>query len=424
MILLNNLKILAPFILALAVPLSRSTADISIILFALAFLAKSYLDDNWHWTNEKWFKAALVFFIYCVFINSSLSINSFESLKYSLFFLRWPLFAVACAYWIFTDLKSIKIFFAVIAIVVIFLIIDTWYQFFLGFDIFGREIYGSDRLTGPFRRPYVGMWITKLILFPLFIFVLFDKYQKYLNSKFFYIFLTIFVCLFFSTIFITGERMALIMSLLSIIIIMLGLNFSKYISFSKSILIFFLLILISIFFLIVSPDQFDRSIHSSLFKIINWKNSDYGLVWRSAYDVWMESPFFGAGLHQYRDACAQLGIYGNVDQPISGGVCFHPHNISMQLLSETGFIGFSLFFIMVLYISLNILENGFNKKEWLTFFLMLNVIVATFLPIQSNTDFFSNKYSSIVWLLIGVSLAVKRLKINQKKPKYGKNQDK
>ena len=208
--------------------------------------------------------------------------------------------------------------------------------------------------------------------------------------------------------------MAFIMSILSIMTIMIGLNFSKYLSFSKSILIFLFLILISIFFLIISPEQFDRAINSSLFKIINWRNSDYGLVWRSAYDVWMESPFFGAGLHQYRDACAQLGIYGNVDQPISGGVCFHPHNISMQLLSETGLIGFSLFYIMVIYISLNILKNSFNAKEYLTFFLMFNIIVATFLPIQSNTDFFSNKYSSIVWLLIGVSLAVKRLKINQK----------
>ena len=410
MIFLNNLKILAPFILALAIPFSRSAADISIILFALAFLAKSYLEDNWDWVNEKWFQAALIFFIYCIFINSSLSIDSFESLKYSIYFLRWPLFAIACAYWIFSDLRSIKIFFNVIAIAVIFLIFDTWYQYFLGSDIFGREIFAADRLTGPFRRPYVGMWITKLILLPLFTFVLFDNYRKYLDSKFFYISLTIFACLFFATIFITGERMALIMSTLSIIILLAGLTFSNYVSFNKVIVIFIMIILVSIFFLIIYPDQYDRAINSTLHKIINWKSSDYGIVWKSAYDVWMEAPYFGTGLHQYRDACAQLGIYGNVDQAVGPGVCFHPHNISMQLLSETGLFGFSLFFIMVAYISFNILENSFNSKEWLTFFLMLNIIVATFLPIQSNTDFFSNKYSSLVWLLIGVSLAVKRLK--------------
>ena len=45
-------------------------------------------------------------------------------------------------------------------------------------------------------------------------------------------------------------------------------------------------------------------------KIINWKTSDYGLVWKSAYDVWQEAPLFGAGLHKYREACELLGIYG------------------------------------------------------------------------------------------------------------------
>lgn len=410
MISFNNLKLLAPYILALAIPFSRSAADITIVLYVFAFLTKSYHEQNWGWTNEKWFIAALVFSIYCIFINSSLSIDSFESLKYSIFFLRWPIFAIACTYWIFSDIKSVKIFLTVISACVIFLIFDTWYQYFLGFDIFGREIYDFNRLTGPFRRPYVGMWITKLILLPLFFFVLCDKYNKFLISKRFYLFLAIFICLFFSTIFITGERMALIMTVLSIIIILTGLMSSNYISLKKVISIFILLLLVSILFLIIYPDQYDRAVNSTLHKIINWKNSDYGIVWKSAYDVWMEAPFFGAGLHQYRDACAQLGIYGNVDQPSSGGVCFHPHNISMQLLSETGFFGFSLFFIMVFYISFNILEKSFISKEWLTFFLMLNIITATFLPIQSNTDFFSNKYSSIIWLLIGLSLSVSKLK--------------
>jgi len=299
--------------------------------------------------------------------------------------------------------------------VVSFLIFDTWYQFFLGYDIFGREIYSEynlERLTGPFRRPYVGMWITKLIILPLFFFVFLEKYHKFLDSKYFFYFFILFLCIFFSTIFITGERMALIMSLLQIFIIVVGLFLSKYISIYRILIIFILFFFIFTFFFFLYPDHFERAISSSLYKIINWKISDYGMVWRSAYDVWMESPLFGAGLHQYRDACSQLGFYGNVDSPISSGVCFHPHNLSMQLLSETGVIGFILFFIMVFYIAENIFERSFKKKEWLTFSLMLTTIVASFLPIQSNTDFFSNKYSSIVWLLIGVSLALVKIKQN------------
>ena len=52
--------------------------------------------------------------------------------------------------------------------VALFLIFDTWYQYVMGHDIFGVEKYNDTRLTGPFRRPFIGMWITKLIILPLF----------------------------------------------------------------------------------------------------------------------------------------------------------------------------------------------------------------------------------------------------------------
>ena len=127
-----------------------------------------------------------------------------------------------------------------------------------------------------------------------------------------------------------------------------------------------------------------------------------------------ESPWFGAGLHKYREACGLLGTYGTVDNPIGSGVCFHPHNISMQLLSETGIVGFILFFTMVVSLSIRLLKGSFVKKDWLLYFLTLNVLVACFLPIQSNTDFLSNKHSSLVWLLVGFSLGLCRYMENIK----------
>jgi O-antigen ligase len=407
----NNLKLIAPYLFPLTITFSRSLADITIIIFSLLFIFKSFFENNWSWLSQKWFQLAIIFFVYCVFFNSSLSINPEESLKYSFFFLRWPIFAAACCYWIFTDHDSLKKFLFTMLIVVIFLIFDTWYQYFIGFDIFGREAI-SYRLTGPFRRPYVGMWISKLILLPLFLFVLVPKFKKILASKYFFILLVFFISLFFSTVFITGERMALLMTFGSITLLVIGLIQSKIISFYKVIIIFFSIILINVIFYLIYPQVFDRAINSTFFKIINWQDSDYGLVWRSAYDVWIGSPFMGAGLHQYRDACAQLGIYGTVDNAVGGGVCFHPHNISMQLLSETGIVGFVLFFSMVFLIAVKVLKSSYKYRDWLFFYLTLNIIFASFLPIQSNTDFFSNKYSSIVWLLIGVTLALEKIKRN------------
>jgi len=409
-----NLKNVIPFLLPFAIPFSRSIADITIILIALAFLCKSYFENDWHWAGETWFKMACVFVAYCVFINSSLSINPTESLKYSIYFLRWPLFALALTYWLFTDLQSLKKFLYALSFVTLFLILDTWYQYLMGHDIFGIEKFNDTRLTGPLGDPHIGMWLTKLIILPLFCFAIMKKYEDLLRQKYFFLTLFIFLGVYFLTIFITGERMALLMALLSISIILLGLLANKNISILKILFLFLLLSLTTYFFTIANPEQSQRAIFSSIDKIINWKTSDYGLVWKSAYDVWQEAPLFGAGLHKYREACGLLGIYGNVDNAISGGVCFHPHNITMQLLSETGVVGFVLFFSMVIALSIEMLKEYFSNKNWLIFFLSLNVLLACFLPIQSNTDFFSNKYSSLVWLLVGISLAISKYLKNKK----------
>ena len=406
------LKNIIPFLLPLAIPFSRSVADIFVVLISILFLCKSYFENKWNWIKEGWFKFSLIFFLYCIFINTPLSIDSFTSLQYSIFFLRWPLFALALGTWILNDAKSLKNFLVATFFVCLFLIFDTWYQYILGIDIFGIERSDNTRLTGPFSGPHIGMWLTKIIILPIFLFTIIRKYKNFLKNRFSPLAFSIFFGVFLLTIFITGERMAILMAVLSIFTISFGLILSKNIS--KVIIVYFLLFISigSYLFFIFDPIQTQRAI-SSIHIIANWSNSGYGTVWKNAFNVWMESPWFGAGLHKYREACGIL-LYGSIDSLKFPGVCFHPHNISLQLLSETGIFGFILFFTMVLSLSIRLLKDSFVKKDWLLYFLILNVLIASFLPIQSNTDFFSNKYSSLVWLLVGVSLGLCRYVENKK----------
>ena len=178
------LKNIIPFLLPFAIPFSRSVADIFVVLIAILFLCKSYFENKWNWIKEGWFKFALIFFLYCIFINTPLSIDSFTSLQYSIFFLRWPLFALALGYWILNDAKSLKNFLVVTFFVCLFLIFDTWYQYILGVDIFGIERHSSTRLTGPFSGPHIGMWLTKLIILPIFLFTIIRKYKNFLKNRF------------------------------------------------------------------------------------------------------------------------------------------------------------------------------------------------------------------------------------------------
>jgi O-antigen ligase len=390
---------------------SRSIADITIVLISILFLYYSHKNIGWGWIKEKWFCFALIFSAYCMIINSALSINPTESLAYSIFFVRWPLFAMALAYWVLNDTKSLKRFFLSMTIVLVFIIFDTWWQFFFDKDIFGfSKMFPQGRLTGPFQgNPQVGVWISKLILLlPLFL-ILYNKmkfqdFRNNLSYGFFIIF-----SLLFLTIFITGERMAFLMNISCIFIFLAGLTLDKILSYKKILALSLISFSGILTFALSFPDARRYAINSTIEKILNWRSSDYGLVWQSAYDVWMQSPFFGAGLHKYREACENLGIYGTYLDPTGPGVCFHPHNITLQLLSETGIIGFVLFYLMVIFLAIASLRTYFKKKLWLNFAIVFSIIFSCFLPIQSGTSFFANKYGAIIWLLIGVMLATNRL---------------
>ena len=408
-----NIKKYFPFFLPLLLIFSRSLADITIVLVSILFLYHSYKNLEWDWVKEKWFCFALVFFVYCLTINTAMSINPSGTFAYSIFFIRWPIFSMALAYWILNDLKSLKKFLLSLTLILIFIILDTWWQFFFEYDVFGFEKSSDSRLTGPFKgNEHVGSWIAKLALLPPLLLVLYYKIQLVKSYTAVYFF--IFFVFFFLSVFITGERMALLLVTSSIFISIIGLILDKIITIKKIFIlgcIAFLLILIFTFFF---PDITSRSFFSTIDKIANWRTSDYGFVWRTAFEIWLQSPFIGVGLHEYRDACNNFAQSTPAYlHAIGRAACFHPHNISLQLLSETGIFGFLIFYTMVISLCFSSLKIYYLRRKWLFFTLTFNIIFSCFLPIASNTSFFSNKYGAIVWLLIGVMLSVNKLYLNR-----------
>ena len=407
---LEKIKNYFPYLLPLLLIFSRAVADTTIVIISILFLYYSFKQIGWGWVKQKWFLFAIFFSAYCLTINSALSIDSAETFAYAFFFLRWPIFSMALAYWILSDLKSLKKFLISLTLLLLFIIFDTWWQFFFDQDIFGFEKYSENRLTGPFKgNPEVGTWLAKLILLPPLLLILYDKYKLQIHQNYFAYAFFIISTIVFLTIFITGERMQLLLILSSILIFVFGLISEKIFSLKKISLLLILSISIILIFAITFPETTQRAFFSTIEKIINWRSSDYGLVWQSAYDVWMQSPLFGVGLHKYREACVNLGIYGTSHMnAIGSGVCFHPHNISLQLLSETGIFGFIIFYLMVFYLAISSLKKYLKNSLWLPLALTFNIIFTCFLPIASSTSFFSNKYGAIIWLLIGVMLAVNK----------------
>ena len=385
----------------------RGIADITVLLIGLTFLYRSYTKNDWVWLNQKWFIFSLIFWLYLLLINSPLSTNSSESFLYSLAFIRWPLFAMALSMWVLHDHASRKKFLMAMLFTLSFIVIDIWWQYIFEFDLLGNPRYSNTitRLTGPFRdNPVPGIFMARYLFLILYL-GYFIKYIKtpVKNTSF------IFLILLLGTlsIYITGERMALLIFISGASLVSIGL-FLQYKKIRK--FIYFGLFLIFCFLAMIQqsvPELNNRMTTDLLYKLSNFSSSDYMLVFKSAYAVWMENPIFGVGFHQYREGCIALGYWGT-----SGGVCMHPHNISLELLSETGITGFILYYLIIISVTIKVINNFHHQKNWLSLFLSLNLLFVSFFPLIGGMSLFNNWIGAIIWLFLGWALTFSKKNLN------------
>tara|TARA_B110000858_G_C17646413_1_gene400605 strand:- start:257 stop:751 length:495 start_codon:yes stop_codon:yes gene_type:complete len=122
---------------------------------------------------------------------------------------------------------------------------------------------------------------------------------------------------------------------------------------------------------------------------------------RTAYNMFKDQPLLGHGPKMFRVKCR--------DEKYATGItpCMtHPHNFYVQLLAETGIVGFLFLcsvLIYVLYVSLRQFKSIiFKQKRYLTDYqvCLLAAILITVWPFTPNGNFFNN------WLIITYSLPV------------------
>ena len=128
--------------------------------------------------------------------------------------------------------------------------------------------------------------------------------------------------------------------------------------------------------------------------------------------MWKENHIFGFGLKSFRFKCWEI-----LPRIEGLGCANHPHNYYLELLSETGIIGFGLiiiFFIILLTDSLSFLRKKIHKKDEKLYFL-IPIVLIFFLeiwPLKSTGSFFTNSVASLFWLNVAL-LQAQLKKINQ-----------
>ena len=379
-------------------------SDLGISLVAILFLVNSIKNKLTKYFNNYYFKIFLIFYLILV-LSSFLSNNTFISLKNSLFYFRFGIFSLC--FWYLLERNKLLLRYLFISMIICFssLIIDGYFQYFFGKNLFGYALYNDYRVSSFFGSELIlGSYLARFfpILFGLFIII--DKPKK---NKFLLCLMTVVFILSEGLIFISGERLALFfMNLSAVYIILLLKEYRTYRFWT------YLVSLSLIFALFVFvPNSKQRFIDQTIKDVT--RNTDdkvyifskpHNDMYITAYRIFLDNKLFGVGPRQYRNTCD--------DYAVSIYSCeTHPHNTYLELLSEAGIFAFLIvtsFFILLCFVSIKhfIFKFIHGKKSIINDLevCLFSAVIISLWPFSPSGSFFNNWMSIVYYFPIGLLL--------------------
>ena len=396
-----------------------------------------YLKEYKNLLKFNFFKISIFFWICLIFI-SFFSYNKTNSFQDSLIFIRFLFTPILCYLIFFKNKKIFKQSLIVIFILVIFVCIDSLYQFFnyssehgFGKDLLGFKSNWYGRLTGPFKDELIpGSYISKFGLLGFAFIISIKKYHNHIIIHSIYLSLILLVC------YLSGERMALATFTLGLFVLLIFMNgFRKSIALSYLIggLLIFLVTYLHPFyndFTIIESTQYHQGqkiekffkcndetekvcskiidVQPSFFEIIkNFSTSAYGEIYLLSYKMFLDNPITGIGINNFRYLCNYDEFYKNM--MLNYDCASHPHNIYVQWLTEGGLVVFTRFIGYLIFLVNFIISNDGEKKYKL---LSLTVILIMFWPIMSTGSLIKNWYGVITFFIVGICICLSKFRNN------------
>lgn len=392
----KNFSFFVLFFFPISILFRSAILNLYFVLGSLFFFFWSYkkkyflpsLKNNWVWF-------CLIIITYLTLI-SLFSTNISPSLKSALSQFRFIFFVLFLGCLPFSE-DDLKRFIRYTSILILVTCFDTLLQYFNGRDLFGfessRQFDIPVRLSGPFGDELIVGAFISFVAIPLvsYFFYNFSKFNKL--EKLYNIIFTV-ICFF--TVLLSGERIAFLVftsSLLIIVCINFGIKKSFFFS---------LIILFTVFFFIQNNKSTNNRAIIFYDNIRNFQDSDHFKLFSSAYNIWNQNKMFGVGLKNYRLVCDVKTI-----DPITkqNTLCStHPHNLYLEIMSETGLIGLILFIIFFFLIFLYIIKNmKLVNSNFKGLFYGCSIILFSYIwPIRSHGSFFSTFNASFFWFNLGI----------------------
>lgn len=395
--------LLAARILLLTLPLwlisGRAAVDADLSLIAILFLARSVMLRDWSWARSTWFRIGLGLWAWMLFI-TPFAYDPALSFSQAAPWIRFLVFAAALESWVLADEVWMRRLLWVATGILVYTSLDALLQYFHGSDVFGDPRWSTERLTAMFERPRVGIFITKL-MFPV-VFGAFAWHGWRRGRMWPSIGFAALVLLLLSAIYLSGERMALLLALFGL---SLGAVLQKGPLRILVVAVMSLGIAGMVVLSILNPVMIKRHIDETYNTIVHLPDSPYGMIWNSGLHLAMAHPLLGAGMKNFRVACPKL------DMPLSPAqrCSTHPHNLYLEWAAESGIPGL-LGFLLLVWALFRRLWRAAARYGYGVWLMGPLVSMAVHLwPLGPSGSFFSNWAGGMLWLAVGWALAAVRL---------------
>ena len=433
---LDKILIVLIFFFPLLLSLTIFIADLfaSLVATIILFLLISKKETSIFTEIKKQIQLFLIFY-FLILISLFFSISFKESFLPSFFYFRYFLFTLAIFYLLKKYVFFCKIFLYSVCFTFLVVLLDSIYQFFFLKNFFNYQSNFDGTmyiLTSFFNdEKKLGSYLVRIL--PLLISILYFFNFSKLN----YFFLTLVGII----IFFTSERTALFLFVILSMSYFLIIKKKIYFSISG------LLILLTLF--ILNP--------GFKFKYLNYTLMQFGFIetfWNknynsniyyyskehedlsyTAFQIFKKKIFTGSGVKTFYKACnnlkqeildrplqpnniKKLNLNKNSDSLKRQNVLqcsTHPHNIYLQILSDTGifvFIFVILFFTYILKKNISILLKKNNNNIDLCFYFLNVGIILNLFPFIPSGNFYNNWMSLILFYPLGFWLFINQ-KINR-----------
>ena len=395
------------------------------VTVAIVILFFFYKNRSLEFIRDKKFIFLLIFSIY-IGINAFIKID--DNLKTSsLFHFRYPIFAVSVLFILDYFEKKIpnknNYLLIIIFTIICFLFLDAFIQYIFGENILGYKIL-NNRISSVFGSELIlGSFLFKML--PIIVWLIFyleiniDKNKNYL---------IVFFSLYFIVIYLSGERTSFaLMNIFLFLVALFVVKTRKILLISLSLLVLF--IALSVLGNFGKSDPFNRifvktfnqitnniildnkidlsnevspKIKENIKKNIQIFSTEHTGHYKLAYKLFLNQPIFGAGPKGFRYYCRSVKYDPKV------GICStHPHNIVIQILAETGILGFIFYFSGLLFLIIKILSCT-NRDKLLkdkNCFLIISIgLFVSLFPLVPGGNFFNNWLSINNYYFLGVYL--------------------